>query len=214
MKALVFSAAVLLGASVGFGAHAQSNAPRHTQNQTQQKPKMSASTFVQTAAHGDLFEINAAKVALDKSKSDSVKDFAQMMVDDHTASTEKLKAAVAKSNVKVTIPTSLDKKHSDMLNKLKQSSASSFDQTYLRSQVAAHREMLNVLTNYSQTGDNAELKQFASDASTVVQKHLSALQQMASGGMMKGQTPGRATGGSPPAGKMGTGQGTSGQPIR
>src|SRR5690348_10292695 len=164
MKAFALSAAVLLGASVGFGAYAQSNAPRQTQSQTQQKSKMSASTFVQTAAHGDMFEIDAAKVALDKSKSDSVKDFAQMMVDDHTASTEKLKTAVEKSKVKVTMPKSLDKKHSDMLDKLKKSSASSFDQNYLQSQVAAHREMLNVLTNYSQNGDNADLKQFASDA--------------------------------------------------
>jgi putative membrane protein len=207
MKALALSAAVLLGVSIGFGAYAQSNAPRQTQGQAQQKSKMSASTFVQTAAHGDMFEIQAAKVALDKSKSDSVKDFAQMMVDDHTASTEKLKAAVEKSKAKATIPKSLDKKHSDMLDKLKKSSASSFDQSYLQSQVAAHREMLNVLTNYSQNGDDSALKQFAADGSTVVQKHLSALQQMASGGAMKGQTPGRATGGSPPAGGMGGGAG-------
>jgi putative membrane protein len=121
---------------------------------------------------------------------------------------------VEKSKVKVTMPKSLDKKHSDMLDKLKKASASSFDQNYLQSQVAAHREMLNVLTNYSQNGDNADLKQFASDASTVVQKHLSALQQMASGGMMKGQTPGRATGGSAPSGGMGTGQGVGGPPTR
>jgi putative membrane protein len=214
MKALALSAAVILGVSVGFGAYAQSNAPRQSQSQTQQKSKMSASTFVQTAAHGDMFEIQAAKLALDKSKSDSVKDFAQMMIDDHTASTEKLKAAVTKSNVKATVPKSLDKKHSDMLDKLKKSSASSFDQNYLQSQVAAHREMLNVLTNYSQNGDNDALKQFASDASTVVQKHLSALQQMASGGMMKDRTPGRATGGSGPSGEMGTGQGVGGQPTR
>lgn len=210
MKAFALSAAVLLGASVGFGAYAQSNAPRQAQAQTQQKPKqMSATTFVQTAARGDMFEIQAAKVALDKTKSDSVKSFAQMMIDDHTASTEKLKAAVEKSKVRASMPKDLDKKHSDMLDKLKKASASSFDQTYLQEQTAAHREMLGLMKSYSQGGDNDSLKQFAAEASTVVEKHLSELQQMAQG---KGGAamPGNATGGSAPIDKSGAG----GRPSR
>jgi putative membrane protein len=203
MKALAFSAAVVLAASVGFGAYAQSNAPRPAQSQAQpkQQPKqISDATFVQTAARGDMFEIQAAKTALDKSKSDSVKSFAQMMIDDHTASTEKLKAAVEKSKVKASIPKDLDKKHSDMLDHLKKASASAFDQSYLQDQTAAHREMLGLMKTYSQSGDNAALKQFAAEASTVVQKHLSELQQMASG---KGGMPGNATGGSAPSGSGG-----------
>lgn len=209
MKAIAVSAAMLLGASVAFGAHAQSNAPRQTQGQAQQRPqKMSDASYVQAAARGDMFEIQAAKSALDKTKSDSVKNFAQMMIDDHTASSEKLKTALQESKVKASIPNDLDKKHSDMLDKLKKTSVSSFDQAYLQSQLAAHRDMLNLHKGYSQSGDNDALKRFAAEASTVVQKHLSELQQMAQvkgGTQSQRQIPESGTGGSAPAGDTGSG---------
>lgn len=209
MKALALSAAVLLGASAGFGAYAQSNPPLR-QGQAQQAPaRMSAASYVAAAANGDMFEIQAAKAALDKTKSDSVKQFAQTMINDHTASSSKLKATVEKSKVKASIPTSLDKKHADMLDKLKKASASSFDQAYLESQMAAHREMLNLHKGYSQNGDNDVLKQFAAEATTVVQKHLTELQQMAQikgGTQTQRQMPEGVTGGSaPPGAETGSG---------
>jgi putative membrane protein len=213
MKTLALSAAVLLGVSISVGAYAQSysppSSPRLTQSQTQQKPQqMSATTYVQNAARGDMFEIQAANTALDKTKSDSVRNFAQMMIDDHTASSEKLKSALQKSNIKVSFPKDLDKKHSGMLDRLKKASAASFDQAYLQSQLAAHRDMLNLHQGYSRNGDNDALKQLASEAATVVQKHLSQLQQMAQvkgGTQSQRQAPDSGMGGSPPAGGMGSG---------
>lgn len=209
MRAIALSAAVLLGATLAFGANAQSNAPRPSQGQAQQKPqKMSDASYVQTAAQGDMFEIQAAKAALDKTKSDSVRNFAQMMIDDHTASSEKLKSALEKSKVKASIPKDLDKKHSDMLDKLKKTSASSFDQSYLQSQLAAHRDMLTLHQGYSQSGDNDALKQFAAEATGVVRKHLTELQQMAQvkgGTQSQRQMPESGIGGSAPAGESGAG---------
>jgi putative membrane protein len=214
MKALTLSAAVVLGVSLALAANAQTTqptpspmppapeaSPRATQGQERPSVrKMSAADYVQTAARSDMFEIQAAKVAMDKSKSDSVRQFAQMMIDDHTASSVKMKAAIEKANVKANVPKDLDKKHADMLDRLKKTSASNFDQTYLQSQLAAHRDMLNLNKGYSQNGDNDTLKQFAADATTVVEKHLNELQQMAQvkgGTQSQRQAPDRATGGSP-----------------
>src|SRR5262245_4832207 len=54
-----------------------------------------AQGFVDTIAASDMFEIEAGRLAQDMGTSQAVKDFGAMMVKDHTASSDKLKAAVA-----------------------------------------------------------------------------------------------------------------------
>ena len=50
---------------------------------------VSDAAFVRDAAMGDMYEIEAAKMALDRSKAKPVRDLARMILTDHTASTEK-----------------------------------------------------------------------------------------------------------------------------
>lgn len=207
MRIPTFSAAVLLGTALAFGVSAQTMSPSRSAPSQSQSKKMSASTYVQKAARGDMFEIQAAKVALDKSKNDDVRNFAQMMVDDHTVSSQKLKQLIKDDKIKVTVPKDLDKKHKDMLDKLKKTSASSFDRAYMQSQIAGHRDMLNLHQSYSQTGDNGALKQFAAETATVVQKHFTAAEQLApnAGGGQVQRTPDRKNPGTTQGGSGGTG---------
>jgi putative membrane protein len=212
MRIPTFSAAVLLGSALAFAASAQTASPnaspsRSTPAQSQsQKPKeMSASTFVRTAARGDMFEIQAGKVALGKAKSDSVKNFAQMIIDDHTAASQKLQQVVKDEKIKVTIPKDLDKKHKDMLGKLNKASASSFDRTYMQSQIAAHREAVATFQSYSRNGSDAGLKQFAVETLPVLQKHLSQAEQISPerGGGQVQRTPDRSNPGTTQGGSSG-----------
>ncbi|MGE5537084.1 MAG: DUF4142 domain-containing protein [Gemmatimonas sp.] len=195
MRILSVSAAALLGASLAYGAQAQQaghDVQLAQQQQRTQPPaampgqKISTSDYVQNQARGDMFEIQAGQVALQKAQNADVKRFAQQMIDDHTQSTQKLQAALKSGNVKVTPPTSLDSRHSEALTQLKNAPAGSFDQAYLQSQVQGHREMLALNQAYSQTGDNSSLKQFSAQVTPVIQQHLSELQQMASGASVPG----------------------------
>lgn len=127
--------------------------------------------FITKAAISDMYEIAAAKVALQRSRSSGVKDFANMMVRDHTATSDQVKAIVARNNLPAP-PTALDDAHARMIADLKSAKAEDFDTTYLDQQTAAHGDALSLLQSYAQSGDNADLKAFAAETAPKVQTHL------------------------------------------
>ena len=76
-------------------------------------------------AQANIAEINAGKMAEQKSENDQVKSFAKTMVDDHTKALDELKQiAQAKG---VTLPTAPDSKQQAMEKKLSALSAAQFD---------------------------------------------------------------------------------------
>lgn len=128
--------------------------------------------FVTAAAISDMYELEAAKIALAKSKSPAVKKFAQMMVTDHTASTAKLKALLPTSGANVTPPAAMDERRKGMIDNLKAANAADFDKVYLDQQTAAHREASLLFGTYSDRGDNAALKGFAAELKPKIDGHL------------------------------------------
>jgi predicted outer membrane protein len=54
----------------------------------------SAPGFAEAAAVGDLYEVESSRLATMKASSPEVRQFAEMMIADHTASTEQLKQII------------------------------------------------------------------------------------------------------------------------
>lgn len=131
----------------------------------------SAPDFVAKAAESDMFEIAAAKIALDRSKDPDVKAFAQQMIDAHTQSTADLKAAIAQSGQTLTLPTQIPDNLQAKLTDLQNASADDFNKMYIDGQVDAHQDALNLLQRYAEDGDVPALKTFASTTGGVVQQH-------------------------------------------
>jgi putative membrane protein len=127
--------------------------------------------FVDMAASSDMYEIEAGKLAQEQGKSHAVKDFGAMMVKDHTASSDKLKAAVADAGGAVSVPPAMLPEHQQKLDALR-SAGGNFDTLYAQQQQAAHQEALNLLTDQAQAGTVASLKAFASEVRPVVEGHL------------------------------------------
>ncbi|MBV9749320.1 MAG: DUF4142 domain-containing protein, partial [Acetobacteraceae bacterium] len=94
--------------------------------------------FVKNAAMSDMYEINAAKVVQTKSTNADVKKFAAEMIKAHTATTAGLKAALAKSGVKVDLPSALDERHQGLVDNLNAAKPEDLDKEYVDQQVAAH----------------------------------------------------------------------------
>src|ERR1035438_2981081 len=67
--------------------------------------------FIQAFAQGGMTEVKLGELAAQKGARDDVKEFGQMMVKDHTAINDDLKALAAQKGV--TLPDSLDAKHQD-----------------------------------------------------------------------------------------------------
>jgi putative membrane protein len=141
-----------------------------------------AADFVPAAAISDMYEIEASKLALQKSKSADVKAFAQMMIKDHTLTTSKLKSTLASANVQVTPPTTLDDRRQGMITNLKAASAADFDKLYLDQQTAAHQEALATMKSYADDGEVPALKKLAADTAPKIQQHYDEVQRLDNAG--------------------------------
>jgi putative membrane protein len=134
-------------------------------------PKPDDQLFVDAAAGTDMFELQAADLALARSKTPAVRQFAAMMVRDHRHSAAELKKALAESG-KTLVPAAAlpDERQNDVL-KLTTAELPAFDETYLKTQVEAHEDALQALQRYAETGDTPSLKAFASNTVAAVQLH-------------------------------------------
>jgi putative membrane protein len=99
-----------------------------------------------------------------------VKDYAQMMIDGHTATTAELMPLAAAANV--TPPSALDNDHMGKLDELRNASVEDFDDKYIDQQTDAHENALNLLKDFASNGKDAGLQGFASKTAPTVQTHL------------------------------------------
>ena len=134
--------------------------------------------FANDVGASDHFEIEAGKLAQDHAQNKALKDFGAMMVQHHTMSTEKLKAAGAKAKPEITPAPVLNAEQEAMLAALGNAKDAAFDTLYKTQQIAAHEKALSAVQAYAASGDVPELKAFAKDAQKVVQSHLTKLKSM------------------------------------
>ena len=129
-----------------------------------------AAGYATTVAQADMYEIEASKLALEKSNSPEIKKFAQLMIDGHTQTTAELRSALASAGLAVT--PALDARHQAMLEVLRGKAAMDFDTAYLDQQTVVHGEALSLHKRYADSGDNPAVKAFAAKTAPIVQAHL------------------------------------------
>lgn len=134
-----------------------------------------AQKFANDVGSSDYYEIEAGKLAQEKAQAKGLKDFGKMMVEHHTASTDKLKAAGAKASPAITPNTTLTAEQEANLSALRAADGAAFDAAYKAQQIAAHEKALAAVKDYAASGDVPELKKFASDAERIVQAHLTKI---------------------------------------
>ena len=140
--------------------------------------------FVKKASMTDLFEVQSSQLALQKSQSADVKNFAQHMIDEHTKSTQKLKSIVtptktsAKGATTGDVAMALDSEHAAMLTKLQNASGAEFDKLFVNMQVDGHQKALDLVSKYAVNGDDTKLKGFAQDMKPHIQEHLDRVQKL------------------------------------
>jgi len=137
-----------------------------------------AQKFANDVGASDWFEIEAGKLAQEKAHDQKFKDFGKMMVEHHTASTDKLKTAGAKATPAITPNPALNAEQEANLAALRSADGAAFDTAYKAQQVAAHEKALTAVKAYAASGDVPELKKFAADAEKVVQAHLTKIKSL------------------------------------
>lgn len=134
--------------------------------------------FVENAARSDMYEIQAGRLAQERSQNARIREMGQMLVTDHTRSTEALQAAIRTGNANVTPPTTLDERRQGLIDNLRSASAADFDRVWVDQQTAAHSEALTLLNGFAERGDNAALQEHARATAPVVQRHLDAVRAL------------------------------------
>lgn len=134
-------------------------------------------TFYKKAAEGGMAEVQLGKLAQDKSPSASVKEFGAMMVTDHSAANEKLKAIAAKKNIK--LPTSPSVGQMASKTKLELLSGATFDKSYIKGMVEDHEEDIKEFQTEATSGQDPDAKAYAAATLPTLKAHLKKIQAIA-----------------------------------
>jgi putative membrane protein len=132
--------------------------------------------FMQAAAQGGMTEVKLGELAAQKGLRDDVKEFGQMMVKDHSAINDDLKAlALVKA---VTLPDSLDAKHQGMVDELTGLTGSAFDDAYIAAMVKDHKKDAKAFKAESTATQDPDIKNFLDKSIPVVKSHLQHIKAM------------------------------------
>lgn len=132
--------------------------------------------LVMTGLHGDAFEILSSELALEKSNSDQVLQFAQLMIDDHTASSGRLQEIAQGMGLEAEFAAS--PAQGLMLARLQQLEGDRFDVEYLAQQRMAHKA---ALVNYSigaELASDEDLATFSAETAAAITEHLRLLEDL------------------------------------
>ena len=132
---------------------------------------MSDASFVAANASIDLFVIRSSQLALERSSSARVRDFASSMIGAHKGTSGQLSLAGRRLNL---LPSAqLRPNEQAMLDALRASSR--FDAEYVRDQRAVHKLAVSIDSAYAARGRSPTLRPVAAAALPIEQRHLRLL---------------------------------------
>jgi putative membrane protein len=135
-------------------------------------------TFVHQLAIGNMAEIELAKLAQQKASGEPIKNFAQMMVNDHQEAGRRL--ADLANAASLQLPSGLDGEHRALREHLEQVSGTAFDVAYAQAQLQDHQRTLQLLEYEIGSGQDEALRSFAAESLPQIRKHLEMAQNIAS----------------------------------
>lgn len=131
---------------------------------------MTDQQFVDFAAQTDMTEANLGQLAGSQAASQGVKDYAQMLVTDHTNDYTQLSNVAGKANL--VVPKGLDAAHDKMVAPFQKLQGAAFDHHYIQEMIAGHTKAIAVFTKEANDAQNPDLKAYANQDLAVLQKHL------------------------------------------
>jgi len=126
-------------------------------------------SFIQRAGAAGLAEVELSRIALAQAQTPEVKQFAQMMIDAHTASNKELGLIAARQQQRM--PAQMDGDHIKLAGRLDGAAGKEFEFLYLRAMVQDHEKMAAMLEQAKGTG-SSDVQKFARNTLPVVQEHL------------------------------------------
>ena len=99
--------------------------------------------FVEFMAHANLAEVELGRLAMERGANPQVKQFADMMVTDHSKGGESLRQVAMEHAIPT--PDGLDEDHGELKNKLSGLRGAAFDREYMSAMVQGHEDVVDRL---------------------------------------------------------------------
>lgn len=131
-------------------------------------------TFLTRAAAGGRDEAELARLAEQKASSQSVREFARVMIRDHGQTNEALSRLMEGEAV----PDQPDPERRQIRDALSGLNGPEFDIEYMRQQVQAHQRMAQLMEYVIGSGKDLQVQRFASGALPKVYTHLAMARQL------------------------------------
>jgi len=128
------------------------------------------SSFLVKAADAGMAEVHMGQNAQSKAVNARVKDFAAMMVHDHSAANDKVKSFASQRNVM--LPDSVSDDHKKMAEDLDKKKGKDFDKAYMDDMVKGHEKVVDMFEKANNNVNDTEVKNFINSTLPTIKAHL------------------------------------------
>jgi putative membrane protein len=131
------------------------------------------------AANGGMAEVALGKLAQQKATNPKVKDFADMMVTDHSKANAELMALAKSKNI--TLPTTVSDEKQKEMTELSKKAGADFDKAYVDAMIDGHKKTIDLFEDEAKNGKDPDLKAFAAKTLPTIKMHLTHIQGIKDG---------------------------------
>jgi putative membrane protein len=140
------------------------------------QPSVPDRNFARTTAAGGVSEVELGRLAEHEGHNPAVREFGQRMVSDHSKANTRLSELARAANV--LLPDGPDAEHRTMQEQLGKLHGAAFDHAYIQGQIIDHQQTAQLLEYEIGSGQDPQLKSFASDVLPIVMQHLEMAQNI------------------------------------
>ncbi|HEX8184271.1 MAG TPA: DUF4142 domain-containing protein [Blastocatellia bacterium] len=126
--------------------------------------------FMMKEAADGMAEVELGRMAAQKGVKSEVVTFGKRMVDDHLKANDELKQLASQKSV--TLPTEMDVKHKETMDRLSKLNGAAFDTAYMAEMVKGHTEAVSDFEKEASQGQNSDVKGWAAKTLPTLRTHL------------------------------------------
>lgn len=126
--------------------------------------------FLVKAADGGMAEVQLGELGQQNAVNAKVKDFAAMMVHDHSLANDQVKALAGQRNV--TLPATVSDENKNKRDDLAKKSGKDFDKAFMSTMVSDHEKTIRLFKDAAEKANDVEVKTFANNTLPKLQQHL------------------------------------------
>lgn len=179
----VAGALIVAAATVACGGNATddraANAPRAGEGAVGTSGVTGADRdFVADQLEDGQAEIELGRLAQERATNPRVKEFAAMMVSDHTRAGEELRRLAGSGAAQAPAAEEKNRDHKSLREDLAKLNGAEFDREYMEAMVKEHKEAVDEVKDKAENSQNTDVKQWAAKTLPSLQQHLEQAQQI------------------------------------